>query len=173
MTAALPITRLARPTYSYDEKEAQAAYDNWGCNCGPSALATMLNLKPDDVRPHIPDFNTKRYTNPTMMKAALKSLGVGYDRGTSDLNKEFTYYGLVRIQWEGPWCNPGVPMAARYRLTHWVGSMRWNGVIFVFDINSGWERSTEWASKTVPFLTENINHATGGWHSTHRWELSL
>jgi hypothetical protein len=52
------------------------ANDEWGANCGPGALAAIMDLTLDEVRPHLPGFEAKRYTNPTMMFAALDGLKV-------------------------------------------------------------------------------------------------
>jgi hypothetical protein len=155
--------------YPYDADEANRASREWGCNCGPAALATMLNLKPDDVRPHIPHFDERHYTNPTMMKAALSSLSVPWTRFCP--RDPLTNYGLVRIQWEGPWCNPGVPPVAAYRKSHWIGATILEGSTFVFDVNCGWSSLRTWEKETVPELVALYKDANGGWHPTHRWEL--
>jgi len=47
-----------------DAAEAQTAWDVWGCNCGPGAIAAILNMRLDEVRPLMGDFESKRYTNP-------------------------------------------------------------------------------------------------------------
>ena len=73
------------------------------------------------------DFEEKRYTNPTLMKSILRSTGTRSRwrvlKGDCDFS-DWPALGLVRVQWDGPWCNDGVPIAARYRHTHWVGSRR-------------------------------------------------
>ena len=113
--------RIKPYEYPFTAAEANDAFKRWGCNCGPTALAAMLGLKPDDVREHIPNFDQRRYTNPSMMQAALRSLGVGYrevDDGPERAAIEtlrpyiarFPEYGVMRIQWEGPWLSPGVPL---------------------------------------------------------------
>jgi len=168
--------RLKAPLYPYDEKEARLAWEQWGCNCGPSALATMLGLKLDDVHHHIPYFDERRYTSPTMMKDALVSLGVKFTpKVTLPGSKLFTIYGLCRIQWEGPWTKPGVNPKWAYRQTHWVGAMLWEAwnETYIFDVNSGWSDAKNWASETVPLLTKETPRATGDWFVTHRWELHL
>ena len=92
---------------------AERAYAEWGCNCGPAAIAAVLNLDPDDVRPHMGDFETKRYTNPTLMWASLQRLRVRFSyRGGRLGQQNWPVYGLARIQWEGPWTWPGVPPRA-------------------------------------------------------------
>jgi hypothetical protein len=60
-------------------EDAEHANDVWGCNCGPGALAAITGLTLDQVRPHMGDFERKRYTNPTLMFAALKSIGARYE----------------------------------------------------------------------------------------------
>jgi hypothetical protein len=140
--------RLPRPMYCFELSDFTKAITEWGMNCGPGALCTMLCLPPDRVRKAIPDFDKKRYTSPTMMKQALNNLGVRFfsdtppqlswqvtkpTPGQPDFEKEmkrvdaeverFPIYGLARIQFTGPWNKPGVPPQAAYQHTHWVGSM--------------------------------------------------
>jgi len=171
------------PRFTFDE--AEAAADAWGANCGPAALAMMTRRTLDEVHPHIPKFDERHYTNPSMMFAALDSLGVRYYCGASAQSSEnqgmlaWPEFGLARIQWEGPWTKPGVPMVARYRHTHWVGSMQIFGEAGVFDVNclnngSGWVSLQEWATILVPWLLKQCSpRATGGWHITHSVELDV
>lgn len=153
--------------------EADAAYDAWGCNCGPAALAAIMGMRLDDVRPHLVGFDEKRYTNPTMMFDGLARIG----RPWRKIGKEWPTYGLARIQWEGPWTRPGVPMRVRYRHTHWVGSWkhheRGHGV---FDVNmlnngTGWGTYQDWDDFLVPEIVSHIPRADGRWHVTHGIEI--
>lgn len=86
-------------------------------------------------------------------------------------------WGLCRIQLEGPWTQPGVPIRARYRQTHWVGAAtKTAGDVGVFDVNalangSGWCALADWTSVIVPHLTADIKRASGGWHITHAIEV--
>lgn len=158
----------------FSPDDAQQAFDAWGCNCGPTALAVVLGQRLDDVRPMLVGFDAKRYTNPTMMFDALKASGVEWKR----IGATWPSYGLARIQWEGPWTAPGVPMRVRYRHTHWVASWmtdtRGHGV---YDCNAmangtGWCRREEWESVIVPWiLSEAVPRASGKWHVTHGIEV--
>lgn len=157
---------------SFSLDQAQRAAEEWGANCGPGALAAVLNLSLDAVRPHLQDFDRKRYTNPLMMYGALKSLGVQWKKG----NGNWPRLGLNRVQWEGPWTAPNVPIKARYRHTHWVGSRHVNGVE-IFDINAicvgGWIPLDEWTDRLVPWLLKQVEpKASGAWHITHRLEIA-
>jgi hypothetical protein len=168
--------------YPYTAVEFADASKRWGCNCGPAALATMLGLKPDDVLPHVPRFAERQYTNPTMMAAALKSLGVAWhERDDSDCGgRTLTKYGLCRIQFEGPWTAPGANPKWAYRQTHWIGSaeLLTNSIgehmhCWVFDINAGWQPVEDWERDTLPKIVATYPRANGGWSCTHRWELDL
>lgn len=152
--------------------EADAAYEAWGCNCGPSALAAIMGMTLDSVRPLLPGFDEKRYTNPSMMNTALRAIG----RPWRKIGAAWPRYGLARIQWEGPWTEPGVPMAARYRHTHWVGSWLTKSSHGVWDVNmlangTGWGRFEHWRDILVPHLTAHIPRANGRWHVTHGIEI--
>ena len=146
--------------------DAERANDEWGANCGPGALAAIMGLTLDEVRPHMGDFERKHYTNPTLMFDALTSVGA-----------RFRTLGLARIQWEGPWTKPGVPIRARYRHTHWVGSRRATGGVGIFDINcmnngSGWVALEAWRDIAVPWILERcVPPADGKWHITHSIEI--
>jgi hypothetical protein len=157
----------------FTEADAEKAYDDWGANCGPAALAAILHVGLEVVRLHLRGFDAKRYTTPTMMFEALVSLGPEFQRRSTPT---WPRYGLARIQWEGPWCGPGVPPAARYRYTHWVGAAQRNGGQGVFDVNclnngTGWVALDEWERVIVPHLAASHKRATGGWHITHAIEV--
>lgn len=156
-----------------DAKEADAAHDAWGCNCGPGAIAAILNMRLDEVRPLLGDFERKRYTNPTLMWEILNRTGRPWRR----CGKDWPVFGLARIQFEGPWTAPGVNPKAAYRMTHWVASWkhpdRGHGV---FDINqtdngTGWARFEDWERFIVPAIVESIPRANGKWHVTHGVEI--
>jgi hypothetical protein len=161
-------------------EDADHAYDGWGANCGPGALAAILGMTLDEVRPHLIGFDQKRYTNPTMMFDALESLKAKIRvRSVADNvpHLEWPRYGLARIQWEGPWTAPGANPKWRYRQTHWVGAARRNGEIGIFDINcmnngTGWCLLKDWSETIVPHLTALYPRASGKWHLTHSIEVT-
>jgi len=159
--------------------EADSAYEEWGCNCGPTAIAAIMGLTLDELRPHLGDFERKRYTNPTLMWEILDRLGADWRRVNPPAG--LPTYGLARVQWEGPWTKPDVPMRARYRHTHWIGAA-WSvgrNEFGVFDVNAmangtGWCDASDWAHIIVPWiLNECVPKADGRWHLTHVVEIAL
>jgi len=162
--------------------EFEAANDEWGINCGPGALAAVCGMSLDEVRRHMGDFEQKRYTNPSLMFAALKSAGMKYrlrqPGGAPGRAFDWPGYGLCRVQWHGPWMAPGVPIAARYRQTHWIGAcIGDNGGIGVFDVNclnngTGWVSLPDWRTIAVPFILAScVKRSTGEWSLTHSIEI--
>ena len=175
----------ATAKYTLTLQDAKAA-DAWGFNCGPAALCAVTGLSPDQVRPHLGDFEDKRYTNPSLMASALASLGVQFTRRFENLGPRrvaiYPTFGLVRIQWSGPWTKPGVPMRVRYRKTHWIAVDHGRGrtVIAknrgVFDVNAiasgGWISWADWVKELVPWiLKECVPKADGAFWPTHCWEM--
>lgn len=161
--------------------DMHSAFDEWGANCGPSAISAVCNVPLAAVRPHMGDFEKKRYTNPTLMWDALISMGVLFNYRGGDLGKNnWPRYGLARIQWEGPWTMPNVPIRARYRHTHWIGvDATGANSIGIFDCNatangSGWTSLQDWQDGIVPWiLSECVPRASGGWHITHSVDVTL
>ena len=165
-------------------EDAQRAADEWRFNCGPAALAMVSGLTPEELRPHMGDFEQKGYTNPTLMFECLNRLGIQWKPikpyaklPMLDGLDSWPKFGLLRIQWEGPWTAPGVPIPARYRHTHWIGACRVEGEEpYVFDVNcmcvGGWVLFTEWSGSVVPWLLKQCEpKADGGWHLTHSIEV--
>lgn len=163
--------------YPFTQEQAEAAHAEWGCNCGPAALAFALQTKLENVRHAIPDFESKRYTSPTMMKQALAKLGVTYTEcrathatmtGEPEIMPRLR---LVRIQWLGPWTAPGVNPKWAYHYTHWICA--WNTILkpLIFDINGGVNTVFGWEQETVPLITKSISRADGGWKPTHVWRV--
>jgi hypothetical protein len=160
----------------FTEADAQRAFDEWGCNCGPSALAAIGGLTLAEVRPLLVGFDAKRYTNPTMMRDALGSVFSSWKYTIGRDGPTWPRFGLARIQWEGPWTLPGVPMRARYRYTHWVGSKRGETGTGVFDINainngSGWVSLEDWTAILAPAIAAQYKRSSGAWHITHAIEV--
>lgn len=167
---------MIKPRFTLSDLER--AHDEWSANCGPGALAAICGLTLDEVRHTFEanGFDTKHYTNPTMMFGVLRKIGV---RWILMSTQEWPRWGLCRIQWEGPWTQPGVPIRARYRYTHWVGAATDPGRgVGIFDINvlsngSGWCSLDDWSTHVAPVLAKDHDkRATGGWHITHAIEVS-
>lgn len=168
---------MAELRYPFTQEQANAAADSWGCNCGPAALAFACQKPLDAARYAIVDFDRKRYTSPSMMRAALAELRreiVTVRRPTRD--EMFSHLpSLVRIQWTGPWSKPGVPAVAAYRHTHWVccwleGPEIEGGPPLVFDVNGGVLHVSDWENEIVPLLLPK--DGDGKWHPTHVWRLA-
>lgn len=165
-------------TYPFTEEQMEAAADEWGCNCGPSALAFALQKPLGDVRYAIPGFDTKGYTSPTMMKAALANLRQPYTcaviplGGTNNLHRFWQERpSLMRVQWTGPWTKPGVNPKWAYRMTHWITIWKERVAHLVFDCNGGVRDLASWCDEIVPELTGLYPRADGGWYPTHIWTL--
>lgn len=168
-------------TYPFTQADSQAAYDEWGANCGPNALAFALQVSLSKVRPLIPDFERKRYTSPTMMKAALETAGQKFRTvlpspfskpGLVDIEPMFSeFMTLVRIQWAGPWTEPGANPRWAYRHTHWITTWTERGVPLIFDCNGGIQGIETWERDIVPAIVEMIPRANGEWFPTHIWRL--
>lgn len=163
----------------FSAEDAWRASDEWHFNCGPGALCAVLDMTPDELRPRLLDFESKGYTNPTLMTDVLSGMGVPHRqvyRADEPRGMPALSHGLMRVQWGGPWTRPGVPMRARYRQTHWV-AMR-NAGLEVFDINAicvgGWIDFKQWSEQLVPWLIrECCPKSDGTWWPTHALEVTL
>ncbi len=183
---------LALNGLRFNEEEANAAADEWGFNCGPAAIAAICQIDLLELRPHLEDFETKRYTNPTMMAKILSNLRIDVQqflRLNPELEmqrqgkKPWPRYGLARVQWEGPWTRPAVPIRVRYRYTHWIGvDARDAENVGIWDVNclnngSGWAALADWNGIIVPHILKTLYpRADGNWHLTHtilldKWQL--
>lgn len=104
------------------------AGDAWGANCGPMALAAVLGLPTvEAARELVQPF--RGFMSPSDMAHALERARIRgcVERWTHirmPAADPWPALGLVRIQWLGPWCAPGVNPRAAYRYTHWVGVRR-------------------------------------------------
>lgn len=168
--------------YPFTEEQMDAAAKEWGCNCGPSALAFALQKPLEAARFAIPDFATRRYTSPTMMKAALAFHSQPYEVVRVKPPKLGEIAGpwpmfherpaLVRIQWEGPWTAPGSNPRWAYRQTHWIATWFESSAPIVFDCNGGIMHVRRWEAEIIPLIVQHTPRATGGWYPTHIWRLA-
>lgn len=181
-TAPTGTSRTAAPV-RFGVVEAQRAADAWGANCGPGALAAVLGLTLDELRPSLGrcGFERRGYMSPSMMFDSLDLLAHGrWRRSAPPLL--WPDFGLCRVQWSGPWLAPGVPVRVAYGHTHWIGARQAarprGGPVEIFDINcicaGGWVPLAEWTGQVVPWLLRTAEpKADGNWHLTHVVEVTL
>ena len=164
----------------FTEQDAKRAFDEWRANCGPVALAAIVGMTLDQVRPHMGDFESKAYTNPALMFDVLKGIGAKFSYMTPAKalppRKGWPRSGLVRIQWEGPWTLPDATKHTRHRHTHWVGGQGSQSSYAVFDVTcmnngTGWCSLQDWISVIAPHLMARYPRASGRWHITHSIEI--
>jgi hypothetical protein len=148
------------PLVLWTEEECDSAHDEWGANCGPFSIAAALGKRVDEVRPHIPNF--RGWMNPTQIGETLRNLGAAYSL-EKGLKTQSLCNGINRIQWEGPWLNPGVPKAAAYRQTHWVA--HFDGFVLCALIYP-------YAFLSIETWRRGIERHEKGWHVTHYYRLA-
>ena len=166
----------APPRARFTPAQAYRAENEWRFNCGPGALCLLFGLTPDEVHPHMGDFETKGYTNPTLMYGALRSLGKTWTRLRSPVYPKIG--GLVRMQWGGPWCAPGVPARVAYRHTHWIASWHDGEQLWFGDVNAvvgdvcGWLPGHAWQEILAPWIIQQCEpKGNGQFWPTHILEV--
>lgn len=120
----------------FDELDAKRAHAEWGCNCGPAALAAVLGKTLDEIRPFMGPFEQRSYTNISNMREAIAAAGGRIVRSYESWPP--VGVGLVRIQWGGPWIANGKPARWAATATHWIAAYRTReSHLYVFDVNGG------------------------------------
>ena len=161
--------------------DADRAYDEWGANCGPGALAAIMKMTLDEVRPYLVGFDAKHYTNPTMMMGRSRAFALA---GTPTRNysppveRHGTGHatGCVASNGKGHGRSPAC-RCAPIPLHALEGSYAANNEnVGVFDVNcmnngSGWCSLKNWSDVIAPHLIAQYKRASGGWHLTHAIEI--
>ena len=132
--------------------DLEAASIAWNANCGPMSLAVALGLSSvEATRQLVQPF--RGFMSPTDMYGAIEKAhraGLVADWKERLLSQDGPWpaLGLVRIQWEGSWLDPGVDRRAAYRYTHWVAARRGlpkeddrggayeDDAVFIYDCNA-------------------------------------
>lgn len=145
----------ARPL-TFGVAEQQDAYDRFGANCGPGALAALLGVTPHEIVPLLgPEFQRLGGTTEVMIEEILTRSGLDWGRPAAPCWPDL---GIVRIQWDGPWIGDPDPIE-KLRHSHWVlASTRGLPHVMIFDINAisagGWLSLREWSDDLVPWLLD-------------------
>jgi hypothetical protein len=153
----------------FTEVDTDVAFNEWGANCGPHALAAALWLTLDLARALMPDFESRGFTNPSMMGDALGRAGIPFTL-KKGLYTSSLCEGINRIQWSGPWLKPGVPFGAAYEKTHWIAAA--GGFVYCTATDGfGWKPESQWREavakecRTFP--------RCDGWHITHHYAFEV
>ena len=69
----------------------------WGANCGPVALATILDISLGDVRRIAPEFAERRSMTYETIKAAIRRTGCSYQ----EIGAQYPVHGLASVDRAG------------------------------------------------------------------------
>jgi hypothetical protein len=157
------------PPLAFTGTDALRAGLEWDFSCGPASLAALLGLTPDRVRPHLGDY--AGYMNTRHMGAAIRAAGWCWSGVPSPSGKYPPMlpsdFGVIRVQWGGPWLKPGVPPKAAAKFTHWIASRLWEGEMWLYDVNAkGWVGVVEWTAEIAPKIMAEVKRCDGTWRFT-------
>jgi len=149
---------------AFNADDSQRAHADWGANCGPHALAAACGKSLEAIHKVIPQF--RGWMGPTEIEAALKALHITA-RKTPNLNtKTPCNAGISRIQWHGPWLNPGSKDA--YKHTHWIAGRNYGIYDTLYPEKTGmWIPLAEWR----PLIENHVRLHFAGWHITHWYQF--
>lgn len=160
------------PKLRFDAADQMLAWDVFGANCGPGAVAAALGLKPAFVALLLSDeFLRRRATTEVMLTRLLTDLEVPWTL----MDSHDVQFGILRVQWSGPWdgsADPYEPLGH----SHWVTVWRSGGRTEIFDVNAisvgGWLAYSEWSQDLVPWLLEREEpEANGSWWFSDGYSL--
>ncbi len=147
---------------AFTEEQSLAAPEAWGANCGPHAIAAGLGVTLDRARELLPKFEGRFYTTPKMMEEAMMAARGSICCLKGGPSREWRN-GIIRVQWEGRWTNPGVPKIAAYPKTHWIA--HFDGFVYCTCCPHEWWRVETW-QRIIEAHVIGQNGVTG-WHFTH------
>jgi hypothetical protein len=171
----------------YEPSDVDEQHEEWGANCGPTAIAALTHREVKDVRglvEHVANGERAKkkglnglwlgYMNAGHLTTALSELGHSPKRSDFKPSEwKWPKKGLAMVQIEGPWCYPPAKPAARFRYTHTVAVVDAGGDIgvLVYDGNVGeWAWEKWWAEKIMGWLVGEEKRATG-WYVTTTLEV--
>ena len=93
--------------------DIETAAETWNANCGPAALAAILERSLADTRSLLEGFEERRCMNISAVLKALRNANVVFKSRL----KTRPSYGLVFIQWGG---HEKKPAFVQYKFTHWI-----------------------------------------------------
>jgi len=124
--------------------DIKPAADEWNANCGPAAIAAILDRTLAETRPLLDGFEQRGYMNITHV---LKALTAGNVLFQARLKKR-PAYGLVFVQWGG---HEKKHAFVQYKFTHWIAVA---GDV-VFEINAPYLVSwDEWQAQMPGLIQE-------------------
>lgn len=158
---------LPIPYLPFTQAQSDHANEFLGANCGPHSLSAASGFDLTKCTEAIPDFMTKRFTNPTMMHQAIGNVGLKCIVSKGLHVKTLPEWGVARVQWEGSFLDRGVHPAAAYRHTHWVASKGPYVFCTVMPRDLfGWQDEWMWKKELDAFCTK---YRYRGWHVTHQY----
>jgi hypothetical protein len=158
----------------YRPPDLETAYQEWGANCGPSALAAIVGSPLFAVRSYFPDFAKRRYVNPTHMQAAIGRTGrrgILTPRLDAGRGRAAPRHGVAFLQFSSKKID-AMPIGVQYRYTHWVAVEGERRCRMVYDCNhDGWMPWGDWWAEYMPLFYEE-NDADSVWCRT-AYEVQL
>lgn len=151
------IVQRGHPILSYTADAVRLAAAEWNATCGPHSIAAACGVTLDEVRRVLPPY--KGWMSPVMVGHTLRALGRKYSL-RKGLKTDVLCEGINRIQWEGPWLDPGVSVRAAYKHTHWVAHFR-GWVLCTAVISRMWIGEEMWRAA----------HAEIPFHVTHHYTI--
>lgn len=169
------------PVLPYTLLESAQAHAEWNAMCGHHSIAAAVGVGLDAIRDAgVP---LKGWMSPTMITRTLEALHVQFtQRHLSPARSPANVLSapspqILRMQFEGSWMRPGVPVGAQYQRTHYIalfGPPEQPALIMDPLLNAcGIHAVDDWLAKarTPDYLAESSFKGTTGWHFTHTWRL--
>lgn len=154
------------PPLRFTADQAAQANEEWGANCGPHSIAAACGLTLDEVRAKLVNF--RGWMNPTQITETLGALGRFGSIKKGNMGG-WIGNGIHRIQWEGPWMNPGVPARVAYKHTHYIAAF-----LEPTAVGGGWILCTAicpWAWVHIDEWHKQTEARGDKWHVTHHWTV--